>query len=133
MLSPHLSYDAPWPVRKVPLRCTPHFVAYHLESKTYAVVTSTSETTTKVWKFNGDDKELVEEERDERFPWPTVDSFAVQLYSPMKWEAIPGTKIELDNYERCTGMKHLYLTSEGLHSGEKGYIVVGNKYHIALA
>ena len=88
-------------------------------------MTSTSETTTKVWKFNGDDKELVEEERDERFPWPTVDSFSVQLYSPMKWEAIPGTKIELDNYERCTGMKHLYLTSEGLHSGEKGYIVVG--------
>ena len=130
-MSPHLSYDAPWPVRKVPLRCTPHFVAYHLESKTYAVVTSTSETTTKVWKFNGDDKELVEEERDERFPWPTVDSFSVQLYSPMKWEAIPGTKIELDNYERCTGMKHLYLTSEGLHSGEKGYIVVG-KYSFTL-
>ena len=113
----------------MPLRCTPHFVAYHLESKTYAVVTSSSETTTKVWKFNGDDKELVEEERDERFPWPTVDSFSVQLYSPMKWEAIPGTKIELDNYERCTGMKHLYLTSEGLHSGEKGYIVVG-KYPV---
>ena len=56
VLPTHLSYDAPWPVRKVPLRSTPHFVAYHLESKTYAVVTSTSETTEKVWKFNGDDK-----------------------------------------------------------------------------
>ena len=53
VLPTHLSYDAPWPVRKVPLRCTPHFVAYHLESKTYAVVTSTSETTDKV--MNGDD------------------------------------------------------------------------------
>ena len=85
VLSTHLQYDAPWPVRKVPLRCTPHFVAYHLESKTYAVVTSTSETTNKVWKFNGDDKELVEEERDDRFPWPSVDSFFIQLYSPMNW------------------------------------------------
>ena len=75
---------------KVPLRSTPHFVAYHLESKTYAVVTSTSETTEKVWKFNGDDKELVTEERDERFPWPTVDAFQLQLYSPISWEAIPG-------------------------------------------
>ena len=48
MLPTHLSYDASWPVRKVPLRCTPHFVTYHLESKTYAVVTSSSETTDKV-------------------------------------------------------------------------------------
>ena len=43
-------------------------------------------------------------------------------------EAIPGTKLNLDSYERCTGMKHLYLTSEGLHSGEKGYIVCATAY-----
>ena len=48
VLPTHLSYDAPWPVRKVPLRCTPHFIAYHLESKTYTVVTSVTEPTTKV-------------------------------------------------------------------------------------
>jgi len=40
VLPTHMSYDSSWPVRKVPLRCTPHFVSYHLESKTYAVVTS---------------------------------------------------------------------------------------------
>lgn len=51
-----LSYDAPWPVRKVPLRCTPHFIVHHLETKTYCVVTSNSEPTLKIWKFNGDDK-----------------------------------------------------------------------------
>lgn len=128
VLPTHLSYDAPWPVRKVPLRCTPHFVAYHLESKTYAVVTSTSETTNKVWKFNGDDKELVTEDRDDRFPWPAVDTFHIQLFSPLSWEAIPGTKVQLDDWERCTSMKHLYLTSEGLHSGEKGYIVCSTAY-----
>ena len=128
VLPTHLSYDAPWPVRKVPLRSTPHFVAYHLESKTYAVVTSTSETTEKVWKFNGDDKELVTEERDERFPWPTVDAFQLQLYSPISWEAIPGTKVVMEEYERCTGMKHLYLTSEGLHAGEKGYMVLATAF-----
>lgn len=33
VLPTHLTYDAPWPVRKVPLRCTPHFVAYHFENK----------------------------------------------------------------------------------------------------
>lgn len=66
-------------------------MAYHLESKTYAVVTSTSEVTEKVWKFNGDDKELIDEERDERFPWPNVDTFTVQLFSPISWDPIPGT------------------------------------------
>ena len=46
----------------------------------------------QVWKFNGDDKELVAEERDERFVWPTRDLFAVQLFSPVSWEPIAGTK-----------------------------------------
>ena len=38
VLPTHLSYDAPWPVRKVPLRCTPHFVAYNRESKVMALI-----------------------------------------------------------------------------------------------
>lgn len=38
VLPTHLSYDAPWPVRKVPLRCTPHFVAYNRESKVQPVI-----------------------------------------------------------------------------------------------
>ena len=46
----------------------------------------------KVWKFNGDDKELVAEERDDRFVWPTRDLFSVQLFSPVSWEPIAGTK-----------------------------------------
>lgn len=37
VLPTHLSYDAPWPVRKVPLRCTPHFVVYHPDSKVRGV------------------------------------------------------------------------------------------------
>jgi hypothetical protein len=59
VLPTHLSYDAPWPVRKVPLRCTPHFATYHLESKTYCVVTSLAEPTNKYYKFNGEDKVTV--------------------------------------------------------------------------
>ncbi|CAB4055468.1 CPSF1 [Lepeophtheirus salmonis] len=128
VLPTHLSYDAPWPVRKVPLRCTPHFITYHLESKTYAVVTSVSEATKQFWKFNGDDKELRDEERSERFPWPSKDRFFVQLFSPVSWEPIPGTKIQLDEWERCTSMKHLYLSSEGLHTGQRGYIVCSTSF-----
>lgn len=128
MLPTHLSYDAPWPVRKVPLRCTPHFVAYHLESKTYAVVTSTAQQSNQVWKFNGDDKELFDEERDERFPLPFRDTFSLQLFSPVSWESIPGTTVALDDWERCTSLKHLHLSSEGLHSGQRGYVVCSTAY-----
>jgi cleavage and polyadenylation specificity factor subunit 1 len=56
VLPTHLSYDAPWPCRKVPLRCTAHFVTYHLESKTYCVVTSSSEPSSQIFRFNGEDK-----------------------------------------------------------------------------
>jgi hypothetical protein len=77
----------------------------------------------QVWKFNGDDKELVTEDRDERFPWPTKDTFSVQLFSPVSWEPISGTRMQLNDWERVTGLKHLFLSSEGLHTGQKGYIV----------
>lgn len=66
VLPTHLSYDAPWPVRKVPLRCTPHFVTYHFESKTYCLVTSIAEPSNRYYKFNGEDKELSEEDRGDR-------------------------------------------------------------------
>lgn len=52
----HLSYDAAWPVRKVPLRCTPHFITYHLESKTYCIALSQQRYTNVYFKFNGEDK-----------------------------------------------------------------------------
>ena len=128
VLPTHLSYDAHWPVRKVPLRRTPHFITYHLESKTYGLVTSTSEPTNQVWKFNGDDKELATETRSDRFPWPTKETFQLQLFSPVSWEEIPGTKEELQEWERCTAMKHLYLSHEGMHSGQKGYIVMATAF-----
>ena len=128
VLPAHLSYDAPWPVRKVPLRCTPHFITFHIESKTFAVITSVAEQTNKIWKFNGDDKELSIEDRSDRFIYPTINKFSLQLFSPNTWEAIPGTKVQLDDWEYVTCMKHLYLSSEGMHSGQRGFIVVGTNY-----
>lgn len=56
MLPKHLSYDAPWPVRKVPLRHTPHFIVYHLESKTYCVALSIGEPSARICRVAGDEK-----------------------------------------------------------------------------
>lgn len=128
VLPAHLSYDAPWPVRKVPLRCSPHYITFHIESKTFAVVTSVAEPTNKIWKFNGDDKELSIEDRSDRFIYPNLDRFSLQLFSPSTWEPVPGTKLQLDDWESATCMKHLYLSSEGMHSGQRGFIVVGTNF-----
>ncbi|XP_023327813.1 cleavage and polyadenylation specificity factor subunit 1 [Eurytemora carolleeae] len=129
VLPGHLSYDAPWPVRKVPLRCSPHQVAFHIESKTFAVITSVAEPSNKVWKFNGDDKELNIEDRSDRFLYPLLEKFSLQLFSPVSWESIPGTKLQLEDWEYVTCMKHLYLSSEGMHSGQRGFLVLGTNFN----
>ncbi|KAJ8041183.1 Cleavage and polyadenylation specificity factor subunit 1 [Holothuria leucospilota] len=125
VLPSHLTYDAPWPVRKIPMRCTPHFVQYHAESKTYAVITSTLETCNHIVRFNGEERELEEVDRgklkifffqlssDERFVYSTKDKFFLQLYSPLNWEAIPNTKIEYDVSEHVTCLKIVTLNIEG--------------------
>lgn len=129
VLRTHLNYDAPWPVRKVPLRCTPHFVSYHLESKTYCLVTSTAEPSNKYYRFNGEDKELSEEDKGDRFPYPPQERFSLMLFSPVSWEVIPNTKIDLDEWEHVNCLKNVALAYEGTRSGLKGYIAVGTNYN----
>ncbi|CAG9764667.1 unnamed protein product [Ceutorhynchus assimilis] len=129
MLPTHLSYDAPWPVRKVPLRCTPHFVTYNLESKTYCLVTSLSEPSNSYYRFNGEDKELTIEDRGDRFPYPHQEKFSLMLFSPVSWDIIPNTKIDLDEWEHVTCLRNVSLEYEGARSGLKGYIAVGTNYN----
>ncbi|KAK4873313.1 hypothetical protein RN001_015342 [Aquatica leii] len=129
VLPTHLSYDAPWPVRKVPLRCTPHFVEYHMESKTYCIVTSVAEPSTQYYKFNGEDKELSIEDKGERFPYPPQEKFSIMLFSPVSWEIIPNTRIDLEEWEHVNCLKNVSLAYEGTRSGLKGYVALGTNYN----
>ncbi|RWS28719.1 Cleavage and polyadenylation specificity factor subunit 1-like protein [Leptotrombidium deliense] len=128
VLPTHVTYDAPWPVRKVPLRCTTHFVNYHVDSKCYCVVTSTLEPFNKVVRVGGEEKDYEFLERDSRYIWPTTEKFSLQLLSPVSWEMIAGTKIELDEWEHVTCLKNVMLVSEGTESGLKGYIALGTNF-----
>ncbi|CAL8131581.1 unnamed protein product [Orchesella dallaii] len=128
MLPKHLSYDAPWPIRKVPLRCTPHFIVYHIESKTYVVALSTSEFSAKICRVAGDEKEFIEEQKDERFPLPTRDSFSIRLFSPATWEVIPNTTQEMEPFENVLCLKIVDLAYEGSRTGLRGYLAVGTNY-----
>ncbi|KAK1880931.1 Cleavage and polyadenylation specificity factor subunit 1 [Dissostichus eleginoides] len=101
VLPTYLSYDAPWPVRKIPLRCTVHYVAYHVECKVYAICTN------------------------DRYINPQQERFSIQLISPVSWETIPNTRFDLEEWEHVTCMKTVALRSQETVSGLKGYIAAG--------
>ncbi|XP_054164327.1 cleavage and polyadenylation specificity factor subunit 1-like [Oppia nitens] len=128
-LGTHLSYDANWPVRKVPLRCTPHFINYHVDSKTYCLVTSVLEEVTKIVRIGGEEKDYDFLERDNRYIYPKTERFSIQLISPVNWDIIPQTKVELEEWEHVTCLKNVMLASEGTESGLKGYIAFGTNYN----
>ncbi|XP_051526250.1 cleavage and polyadenylation specificity factor subunit 1-like [Myxocyprinus asiaticus] len=125
VLPTYLSYDAPWPVRKIPLRCTVHYVSYHVESKVYAVCSSVKEQCTRIPRMTGEEKEFETIERDERYIHPQQDQFSIQLISPVSWEAIPNTRIDLEEWEHVTCMKTVALKSQETVSGLKGYVALG--------
>uniref|UniRef100_A0A667XJ31 Cleavage and polyadenylation specificity factor subunit 1 n=1 Tax=Myripristis murdjan TaxID=586833 RepID=A0A667XJ31_9TELE len=125
VLPTYLSYDAPWPVRKIPLRCTVHYVSYHVESKVYAVCTSVKEPCTRIPRMTGEEKEFEVIDRDERYINPQQEKFSIQLISPVSWEAIPNTRIDLEEWEHVTCMKTVALKSQETVSGLKGYIAAG--------
>lgn len=129
LLPTHLSYDSVWPVRKVPLRCTPHFVNYHVDTKTYCLVASTLETMRKFVRIGGEEKDYELLERDDKYIYPTSEKFILQLISPVSWEVIPGTRMELDEWEHVTCLKNVMLASEGTTTGLKGYIAMGTNYN----
>ncbi|XP_075705549.1 cleavage and polyadenylation specificity factor subunit 1, partial [Rhinoderma darwinii] len=125
VLPAYLSYDAPWPVRKIPLRCTVHYVSYHVESKVYAIVTSVNDICTRIPRMTGEEKEFETIERDDRYIAAHQEVFSIQLISPVSWETIPNTRIDLEEWEHVTCMKTVNLKSEETVSGLKGYIAAG--------
>ncbi|XP_055372472.1 cleavage and polyadenylation specificity factor subunit 1 [Condylostylus longicornis] len=129
VLPTYLTYDSTWPVRKVPLRCTPRQIQYHRENHVYCVVTQTEEETNKYFRFNGEDKELTEENKGERFIYPTASKFSVVLVTPNTWEIIPDASIDLDPWEHVTAFKIVSLAYEGTRSGLKEYLCVGTNFN----
>ncbi|TRZ02096.1 hypothetical protein DNTS_012420 [Danionella cerebrum] len=114
VLPTYLSYDAPWPVRKIPLRCTVHYVSYHVESKVYAVCTSVKEQCTRIPRMTGEEKEFETIDRDERYIHPQQERFSIQLISPVSWEAIPNT-----SQETVSGLKGYVALGTCLIQGEE--------------
>ncbi|KAI6653121.1 hypothetical protein LOD99_3957 [Oopsacas minuta] len=126
LLPTFLNLESPWPLRKVPLRCTSHFVAYHIESKTYALALSNKMKGNILIKSTGDDTEEFETvSKGPRFIYPYQEKYFIELFSPTNWEAIPNTRFELYPFEHVTALKSLHLRSQERASGLKIFICVG--------
>ena len=127
-LPTQVTYDASWPLRKIPLKCTVHSITYHVHSKCYIAVTSSEETFDKLVRVAGEEKDYETLERDDRYIWPTYDKFSMELFSPVSWEAIAGTKVEFEEWEHVTVVRNVSLASEETESGLKGYVAIGTNY-----
>uniref|UniRef100_A0A8C7TH67 Cleavage and polyadenylation specific factor 1 n=1 Tax=Oncorhynchus mykiss TaxID=8022 RepID=A0A8C7TH67_ONCMY len=75
--------------------------------------------------MTGEEKEFETIDRDERYIPPQQENFSIQLISPVSWEAIPNTRIDLEEWEHVTCMKTVALRSQETVSGLKGYVAAG--------
>ncbi|XP_037944960.1 cleavage and polyadenylation specificity factor subunit 1 [Teleopsis dalmanni] len=129
VLPSYLTYDSPWAIRKVPLRCSPRQIVYLRENRVYCLITQTEESSNKYYRFNGEDKELTEESKGERFIYPYISKFNMVLMSPETWEIVPDASIQFDDWEHVTAFKVVKLAYEGTRSGLKEYLCIGTNFN----
>lgn len=128
MLPSHMVYDNEWPVHKVPLQRTAHFITYSIHHKVYSLVTSVEEPCNRIPFMNQEgDREIEELEPNEDFVSPTYKKFSLELLSPVKWESIPNSKIEMQDYEHITCMKNVWLSTPS-NVQRQNYVVCGTAY-----
>ena len=125
----NLTVDSDCPMQKVSIRSTPQHIVYHSEVKVYGLVLNNKEVSNKYYRFNGEDKELCEDNRGERFLYPQVDKFSFVLVSPSNWQIVPEIQKDLDEWEHVSALKIVMLTYEGAQSGLKEYICMGTNYN----
>lgn len=127
--SPNTRYDTDWPMRRVPLDCTAHYVVYSIEHKVYAVVTSKLEPCKRLPFLNTDNTRDFEEiEREKDFIYPNIDSFQLQLFNPSTWQCVPNTSIQMEDFEHVTCMKNVWLTPSAHTTIKNNYIAIGTSY-----
>lgn len=129
-LATHLNLDSHWPVRKLNMQETVHFVNYHVDRKVYCVVTSSPIQCLKIMKVGSEPDTMKPEEleRENGYIPPTIEKFKLRLYDPENWEEVPDCEIEFEEWEQVTCVKNVLLASEGTTSGLKGYIAISTNY-----
>eukprot|EP00123_Amoebidium_parasiticum_P016813 comp23593_c0_seq1/m.40045 comp23593_c0_seq1/g.40045 ORF comp23593_c0_seq1/g.40045 comp23593_c0_seq1/m.40045 type:complete len:1411 (-) comp23593_c0_seq1:334-4566(-) len=121
-LNQYLLYDSPWPCRKVPIRRTPHFVAFHVESKTYTMAVSTERPVTEKARSTNETVDRIPEPlpKKPRYIYATDPKFDIILITPLTWEVIHTHELEM--FEHVTSMETVTLRSGETASGLKAFV-----------
>ncbi|KAH0617350.1 hypothetical protein JD844_015408 [Phrynosoma platyrhinos] len=104
----------------------------YFNRQVYAVATSINNSCTRIPRMTGEEKEFETIERGGEQGLVYLHCAEChltlgykKLISPVSWETIPNTRIDLEEWEHVTCMKTVSLKSEETVSGLKGYIAVG--------
>lgn len=125
-LPTHLQYDSYWPLRKIPLRSTPHYIKYCVEHKIYALVTSVEEQCKSIPVMGADgEREFEDLEEADGFMYPTTSKFHLELISPVDWQVVPNTKFEFEQFEHVTCMCIVPLGNAAYQTAARKFLVVG--------
>lgn len=129
-LSKQFNYDHNWPVRKLQMRETVHFVNYHVERKVYCVISSSPRPCSKIMRVGQepDTMKIEDLSKEPGYIPPTTELFRLRLFDPENWEEIPDCEIEFEEWEQVTCVKNVQLASEGTKSGLKGYLAISTNY-----
>ncbi len=126
---PGVTYHTPWLTRRLPMKTTVAEVSYHDETGVYAVVTHSKYPAVYAPKMSNDkeDEELerVPLVRDPRAIPPQEAAYSMHLLSPMDWSIVPGTTIDIGEYNHVTAFTIARLLSPAHVSGFKNYVAVG--------
>ncbi|TPX33999.1 2-dehydropantoate 2-reductase [Synchytrium microbalum] len=143
-----IEYDADWPHQRVPLaNKTPHKIAYHSSSETFALLTSTpvawyaSKANYAAAIAGGvgemPDDALDDDERakrnppvlDERDPalfLPEMGAYQLELVSPVTWETVD--TYDFEEYEQVMCLDAVNIDSKQTASGKKQYLCCGTGF-----
>lgn len=123
-LARHLNYEAPWPIRKVPLRTTPHRVAYHAEAKLY--VAAVYDTIPVEPVVPVDPTNPVPPPPPSKGPHLPVaeDRSELRLLSPPSFDTLD--RYALEQHEQVLALRLVMLRTE--NGGTVPYIVVGTGF-----
>nr|VZI25309.1 unnamed protein product [Spirometra erinaceieuropaei] len=140
------SYEEELGIRSIQLDGRPHFVQYHLESKTYVVVSSHATEARTIFRLNAEgNKEEEEVKRPADCVYPLLDAYKLQVFSPVastpnsspNWELVPnslGHDFELLRALRYSSLPVSIqpsadisqLASEQTIQGTKDYLALGS-------
>lgn len=126
-LEPFWNYDFHWPLKKVKVPGTIHYISYHLECKTYIICSAVYTPEKRMIHGGVDAVEIELIDGDPRFVYPLLPKFSIHVITPDEWQLVPDASYSLQDFEHVTAMKVLPLKN-GTETGMKEYVVITTNF-----